>query len=335
MLGSLHDAEDALQEALIRAWRGISRFEGRSSLRSWLYTICTNTCLNFLDGRKRRIHPVDLGPHGDAEQTPGMPLPESVWIEPYPDHELELEDGKIGPDASLERREAVELAFIAALQHLPPNQRAVLILREVLGYSARETAATLETSVASANSALQRARASLEDKLPDRSQQASLRILGDEGVAEIVDAYLDAWYREDIDGVVAMLSEQATFSMPPGSAWYGGEGGHENLKDFMSRGPLTGDWDWRHVATTCNGQPCLAFYCWREEDGAYMPFAMNVLSFDADERRISDVTCFICRSIEGTDPEFYVRWPDQELDPRRVEDFFLRFGLPPRLERDA
>jgi RNA polymerase sigma-70 factor, ECF subfamily len=333
MLGSLHDAEDALQEALIRAWRGIDRFEGRSSLRSWLYTISTNTCLNLLDGRKRRVHPVDNGPSGDPSETPGLPLPESVWIEPYPDHELELADGLIGPDARYERREAVELAFIAALQHLPPNQRAVLILREVLGYSARETAATLETTVASANSALQRARASLEEKLPDRSQQESLRILGDEGVREIVEAYLDAWYREDIDGVVSMLTEQATFSMPPGASWYGGEAGHENLEGFMRTGPLTGDWDWHHLLTTCNGQPCLAFYCWREEDQAYMPFAMNVLSFDPDERKISDVTCFICRSIESDDPDFYVRWPDQELDPRRLEDFFVRFGLPERIER--
>ena len=333
MLGSTHDAEDALQEAMIRAWRAIDRFEGRSSLRSWLYTISTNTCLNFLDGRNRRIHPVDYGPLTDPDGEPGRPIVETVWIEPYPDHELELEDGLIGPDARFERREAVELAFIAALQHLPPNQRAVLILREVLGYTARETAATLETSVASANSALQRARAALEDKLPDRSQQESLRILGDQGVTEIVEAYLDAWYREDIDGVVAMLSEQATFSMPPLSSWFGGPGGHENLKGFMRTGPLTGDWDWRHILTICNGQPTLAFYCWREEDGAYMPFATNVLSFDAESGTISDVTCFICRSIESDDPEFYNRWPDQELDPRRTEDFFLRFGLPARIER--
>ena len=166
MLGSLHDAEDALQEALLRAWRAIDRFEGRSSLRSWLYSICTNTCLSSLEGRKKRVHPIDFGPRTDPTAAWALPIAETVWIEPYPDHELELEDGLIAPDARYERREAVELAFIAALQHLPPSQRAVLILREVLGYSARETAATLETSVASVNSALQRARASLDRSCP-------------------------------------------------------------------------------------------------------------------------------------------------------------------------
>jgi RNA polymerase sigma-70 factor (ECF subfamily) len=334
MLGSLHDAEDALQDALLRAWRAIDRFEGRSSLRSWLYSICTNTCLSSLESRKKRVHPIDFGPRTDPEGGLGLPVTETVWIEPYPDHELELEDGLIAPDARYERREAVELAFIAALQHLPPNQRAVLILREVLGYSARETAATLETSVASANSALQRARASLESKLPDRSQQATLRILGDDGVKEVVEAYLDAWDREDIEGVVAMLSEDATFSMPPLSAWFGGEGGHPELTGFMITGPLSGDWDWRHVLTIANGQPSLAFYSWYEPDGAYVPFALNVLSFDADARKISDVTCFITRSIESDDPEAYARFPEQAVDPRRLEDFFLRFGLPAQIQKD-
>jgi RNA polymerase sigma-70 factor (ECF subfamily) len=331
MLGSLHDAEDALQEAMLRAWRGIGRFEGRSSLRSWLYTIATNTCLNAIERRKPRLHPIDYGPRTDPDEAvPGLPVAETVWIEPFPDERLIVEDGPMAPEARYEAREAVELAFIAALQHLPPNQRAVLILREVLGYSARETAATLETSVASVNSALQRARATLEDRLPDRSQQATLRILGDDGVREVVDAYLDAWDREDIDGVVAMLTEQATFSMPPLDSWYGGPGGHDDLRDFLRAGPLTGEWRWKHMLTRANGQHALGFYCWYEPDRTHRPFALNVLSFEG--RRISDVTCFINRSIESDDPDDYVHFPNEPLDPRRTEDFFLRFGLPDRID---
>src|SRR3954470_12954193 len=186
MLGSVHDVEDALQDALLRAWRGLKRFEGRSSLRSWLYTIATNTCLNAIARRPKRVLPIDYGPATDPHTGPGEPLVESVWIEPYPDRELGVEDGPYAPEARYERRESLELAFIAALQHLPPNQRAVLILREVLGFSAAEVADTLETSVASVNSALQRARKTVDDKLPERSQQATLRALGDERLRAIV-----------------------------------------------------------------------------------------------------------------------------------------------------
>src|SRR3954464_9679434 len=158
MLGSLHDAEDALQDALLRAWRGLARFEGRSSLRSWLSTIATNACLNAIARRPRRVLPVDYGPAADPHDAPGEPIVESVWLEPYPDEVLGVEDGYAAPEARYEMRESVELAFIAALQHLPPNQRAVLVLREVLGFSAKEVAESLDTSVASVNSALQRAR---------------------------------------------------------------------------------------------------------------------------------------------------------------------------------
>jgi RNA polymerase sigma-70 factor (ECF subfamily) len=331
MMGSFHDAEDVLQETMLRAWRGIGRFEGRSSLRSWLYTIATNTALNAIEKRKPRVHPIDYGPRTDpAEGVPGMPAAESVWIEPFPDEKLIVEDGPMAPEARYEAREAVELAFIAALQHLPPNQRAVLILREVLGYSARETAATLETSVASVNSALQRARATIEARLPERSQQATLRLLGDDGVREVVEAYVDAWDREDNDGVVAMLTEEATFSMPPIVSWFGGPGGHADLRGFLEQGPLTGDWRWKHILTRSNGQYALAFYCWYEPDRTHRPFALNVLSFEG--RKISDVTCFINRSIASDDPEDYVRYPEQPLDERRTEDFFLRYGLPDRID---
>src|SRR3954469_7812384 len=180
MLGSLHDAEDAMQESMLRAWRGLGRFEGRSSLRSWLYTIATNTCLNAIARRPRRVLPVDYGPAADPPDAPGEPVVESVWIEPYPDELLGVEDGYAAPEARYEMRESVELAFIAALQHLPANQRAVLVLREVLGFSAKEVAESLDTSVASVNSALQRARAAVEERVPEQTQQETLRTLGDD-----------------------------------------------------------------------------------------------------------------------------------------------------------
>src|SRR2546430_2727916 len=168
MLGSTQDAEDALQEALLRAWRGMSRFEGRSSLRSWLYTIATNTCLNAIQRRPKRVLPLDFAPPADPHDGPGQPIVESVWMEPYPDERLGLADGYAAPDARYELRESVELAFVAALQHLAANQRAALILREVLGFSAKEVSDTLETTVASVNSALQRARAAVDERVGDR-----------------------------------------------------------------------------------------------------------------------------------------------------------------------
>src|SRR5438477_8433906 len=207
MLGSVHDAEDSLQDALLRAWRALGKFEGRSSLRSWLYTIATNTCLNAIAARPKRVLPIDYGPATDPHTQPGEPVVESVWIEPYPDELLGLEDGFAAPEASFEQRESVELAFIAALQHLPPNQRAVLLLREVLGFSAKEVADTLDTSVASVNSALQRARGAVEERVPEQSQQATLRTLGDDEVRQLVERYVDAWQRNDVEAFASMLAE--------------------------------------------------------------------------------------------------------------------------------
>jgi RNA polymerase sigma-70 factor (ECF subfamily) len=327
MLGSVHDAEDALQDALLRAWRGMSKFEGRSSLRSWLYRIATNTCLDVIARRPKRVLPVDYGPPTDPHDGPQLPLAESVWVEPYPDERLGVEDGLAAPEARYEQREAVELAFIAALQHLPPNQRAVLILREVLGFSAKEVAETLETTVASVNSALQRAREAADERLPEQSQQATLRALGDDGVREVVEGYVDAWDRGDIDAVVAMLSEDASFTMPPAPSWHKG---HKALTAFLGVGPLSGDWRWRHVFVRASGQPALAFYSWDEAEGAYLPFALNVLTIR--DGLISDVTAFIARSTESRDPEAYKRWPEEPMIPERFVDFFERFGLPDRLD---
>src|SRR5215216_3860125 len=222
MLGSVHDAEDALQDTLLRAWRGLSGFEGRSSLRSWLYRIATNASLTMIQKRPKRVLPIDYGPAADPHEGPGDPLVESVWVEPYADERFGVEDGLAGPEARYELREGVALAFVAALQHLPPNQRAVLILREVLGFSAKEAAETLDTTTASVNSALQRARAAVDKRLPEQSQQETLRSLGDDGVRSVVQSYVDAWDRGDIDAVVAMLSEDASFAMPPAPSWHRG-----------------------------------------------------------------------------------------------------------------
>jgi RNA polymerase sigma-70 factor, ECF subfamily len=328
MLASVHDAEDALQETLLRAWRAIGRFEGRSSLRSWLYTIATNTSLNLIAKRPKRVLPVDYGPRTDPHDGPGEPIVESVWIEPYPDERLGLEEDIAGPDASYELRESVELAFVAALQHLPANQRAVLILREVLGFSAAEVAETLGTTVASVNSALQRARKSVDEKTPEQSQQATLRTIGDDRLTEIVDGYVDAWLRGDVETVAAMLTEDATFAMPPLGSWFGTRA---EITAFLARYPMNGTWHWKVVQTTANGgQPALGFYTWDEGEEAYLPFALNVLTLRGDQ--ISDVVAFVSRSIEPTERERYVRWPDEPADPARLFSAFGQFGLPDRLE---
>jgi RNA polymerase sigma-70 factor (ECF subfamily) len=246
MLGSVHDAEDAMQETMLRAWRGLPRFEARSSLRSWLYTIATNTCLNAIGRRPKRVLPIDYGPAYDPHQRPGEPLVESIWLEPYPDETLGVADGLAGPEASYERRESVELAFIAALQHLPANQRAVLILREVLGFSAKEVAGTLDTTVASVTSALQRARASVQERVPERTQQATLQALGDDEVREVVTRYVDAWERNDVDAFAAMLADDATFAMPPLAKWYRTRDG---IRIWAGLSPLNGEWRWRVIRT--------------------------------------------------------------------------------------
>jgi RNA polymerase sigma-70 factor (ECF subfamily) len=327
MLGSVHDAEDALQEAMLRAWRGLSGFEGRSSLRSWLYRIATNTSLTMLEKRPKRVLPIDYGPAADPHQGPGDPLVESVWVEPYSDERFGVEDGLAGPEARYEQRESVELAFIAALQHLPPNQRAVLILRDVLGFSAKESAETLDTTTASVNSALQRARAAVDDRTPEQSQQATARALGDDGVREVVDAYVDAWQRGDVEAVVGMLTEDAAFSMPPMSTWYGGR---EEISEWLARSPLSGDWRWKPLPVRANGQPALAFYSWDPDEEAYMPFALNVLTLRG--RQISDVTAFIVRSIEKPDRESMARMPEQPIDESRLQAAFQNFDLPERIQ---
>ena len=287
MLGSLHDAEDALQETLLRAWRGLPDFGGRSSVRTWLYTIATNVCMDVLGRRSKRVLPMDYGPPSSPTKAAGEPLIESVWVEPYPDEALGLPDGPASPDARYEQREAVELAFVAALQHLPATQRAVLILREVLGFSAREVAESLGTSVASVNSALQRARRAVRERLPERSQQATLRSLGDERTRALIEAYLDAWGRADIDALRALLAEDAVFSMPPWPIWWRGG---ETIAGFSATAarvcPSTSK-----IATRANGQPAVASYGLDPESGRYTASAIDVFSFEGDA--IKEITAFV------------------------------------------
>ena len=284
MLGSVHDAEDALQEALLRAWRGLGRFEGRSSLRSWLYRIATNTSLDLIARRPKRVLPAD---HGPPSETPeDRPLVEGIWIEAYPDERFGVEEGYAAPEARYERRESVELAFIAAVQHLPAGQRAVLILRDVLGFSAREAADTLETTDTAVNSALARARRGLEGRLPARSQQATLRALGDGGVRDVVERYMDALDRGDVDALVAMLARDAEWSMPPDPGWYRGI---PAITAFLETGPMR--LRWRHLRTHANAQPAVGCYLWHESRGEHVGWVIDVLTLDGP--RVAAVTSFI------------------------------------------
>jgi RNA polymerase sigma-70 factor, ECF subfamily len=291
MLGSIHDADDAVQDALLRAWRGLPRFEGRSSTRSWLYKITTNACLNAIARQpKGRVLPVDFGDAADPHGGAGVPLVESVWMQPYPDGRLDLGDDRAAPDARYDRRESVELAFVAALQHLPANQRAVLIMREVLGFSAKESADALDTTVASINSALQRARKTIDDKLPEQSQQATLRTLGDERVRELVQRYVEAWESGDVSRVVAMLTEDATFSMPPNVAWFRGR---DAIEAFLPTGPMA--MPRRFVPVEANGQ--VAFGTYLLEDGRFRANAIHLIDFRGE--RVSEIVAFLDRKVFG------------------------------------
>ena len=294
MLGSTHDADDALQDALLRAWRALARFEGRSSLRTWLYTVATRTCLDVIEVRGKRALPVDLGPSSDQAVLTEAPLAEIAWLGPYPDAGFGAAGS--GPAARYEQREAVELAFIAALQHLPGNQRAALLLFEVLGFSAAEIAAAMDTTVASVNSALQRARRIVDEKIPQSTQQQTLRRLGDKRLQEIVAEYAGALERGDADALVALLTEDVTWSMPPLPSWYRGLAA---VTDFAVKVPLGSCGAWRHLPVTANGQPAVAHYLMGEQDqaaGGYRCWAITVLTLRSTgpgDARIADLVSFI------------------------------------------
>jgi RNA polymerase sigma-70 factor (ECF subfamily) len=303
MLGSLADAEDALQETLLRAWRGLERFEGRSSLRSWLYTIATNASLRIVERRPKRLLPVDYAPAADPHGDPARPLTELVWLDPFPDAELGVESELLGPDARYEQRESIELAFAAALQHLPARQRAVLILRDVLGFSARETAEALETTSISVDSALQRAHKAVDERLPRRSQQRTVQALGDADLRGLVTRFADAWEQHDVDGLVALLADDARMTMPPQPSWYQGR---EAVATFLARFPLAEHQRFRLRPVGANGQPALAAYWWSDELGVYEAESIVVLTLRGD--RIEEITAF------------------------RTPEIFRRFGLPDHLE---
>jgi RNA polymerase sigma-70 factor (ECF subfamily) len=298
MLASPFEAEDAVQETFLRAWRAIDRFEGRSALRSWLYRIATNVCLDMLGSRERRARPMDLGPSREPVAANLHTLPEATWIQPIPDAAVSDEGD---PAAVAEARETIRLAFVAALQHLPPRQRAVLILCEVLRWQASEVAELLETSVASVNSALQRARATLEaNDLAVTTTSASV----DEADAELLARYVDAFERYDMDALTALIHEDATQSMPPYDMWLSGRG--DILRWWV--GPGIGCKDSRVIPVgTANGSPAFGQYK-PSPEGGYESWALQVLELSAG--RVGEFTFF--------------------LDTDRL---FPLFGLPERLDQ--
>jgi len=296
MLGSPFEAEDAVQDTLLRAWRALDRFEGRASLRSWLYRIATNVCLDMLGGRERRARPMDLGPSRSPDGPIGEILPEVTWIEPMPDGHM-LAEGD--PAAVAESRETIRLAFVAALQHLPPRQRAVLILCEVLQWKASEVAELLDASVAAVNSALQRARASL--------QAADVADAGDGALSEhdreLLARYVDAFERYDMDALTALIQEDATQSMPPYELWLSGR--EDILRWWV--GPGAGCRGSRMLPTVAaNGAPAFGQYKPSESGSGYDPWALQVLEVAGG--RIAEFTFFLA-----------------------TDTIFPLFGLPPRL----
>ena len=287
MLGGFHDAEDLVQETLLRAWRSLGGFEGRSSFRAWLYRIATNACLDVLATRAgtRRVLPDTLGPPSDrmAEEAPGIEIP---WLEPYPDTALQgIVDTTPGPEARYEMREAVQLAFVGAIQYLPPRQRAVLLLRDVLGWSAAESARLLEASVASVNSTLQRARATLERRFP--TGQRSTAPVPDDRQRTLLERYVRAWESTDLNGFVALLKEDAVYRMPPWRQWYLGR---EAIRTFVG-------WAWKlhagfHlVPTAANRQPAFALYSRRRGGLDWRAHSIQVLTLH--DESIAALTLFV------------------------------------------
>jgi RNA polymerase sigma-70 factor (ECF subfamily) len=265
MLASPHDADDALQDALLRAWRGFGGFDPGRPLRPWLYKITTNACLDTIAKRARSDS--SSPPRAPAGATP-------AWLEPYPDHVDGIRDGYASLEARYEQREAVELAFVVALQHTTPRQRAVLILRDVLGFSARETAQVLATSATSVNSALQRARQTLKTELPGPTQLTTLRSLGDERLREIAQRFMDAFESGDVTTIMALLTEDVAFSMPAEGTRCHGQGA-VSRSWLMPGGPPN---SLRYIQTQANGQLAFGVYRIDPASGNYLPLALDVVS---------------------------------------------------------
>jgi RNA polymerase sigma-70 factor, ECF subfamily len=297
MLGSPFEAEDAVQDTLLRAWKALDRFEGRSSLRSWLYRIATNVCLDMHGSSQRRARPMDLGPSRAHDGPIGEILPEVTWIEPIPDGRVVAEGD---PAAVAESRESIRLAFVAALQHLPPRQRAALILCEVLHWRAAEVAELLETSVPAINSALQRARATLSGT---EVQDAGRGALSEQDRA-LLARYVDAFERYDMEALTALIHEDATQSMPPYELWLSGR--EEIFGWWLGRG--IGCKGSRVLPTlSANGAPAFGQYKPSERGSGYDPWAVQVL--EVRDGRIVELTFFLA-----------------------TDKLFPLFGLPPRLD---
>lgn len=286
MLGSVHDADDAVQEALLGAWRGISKFEGRSSLKAWLYRISTHASIRISNARPTRQLSLDHGPAHDPDAELGEPVMEPIWIEPYPDALLGWSAESGNPAGRYEVRESVELAFVAALQKLPASQRAVVLICDVLAYPAAEAATLLESSTASVNSALQRARRTLSAALPVQTQQDALRDLGASGRKQLVDTFVTAWESADIGALLELLIEDARLSMPPMPVWFDGVA---DVAAFMARRMFLTPW--RLLPTAANGQ--IAFGCYQLHPGAstYTLGVVNVL--DLRGGRVAEITAFL------------------------------------------
>lgn len=280
MTGSLHDAEDALQEALLRAWRSLDNFEGRSSLRTWLFTIATNSCRRLIEQRARRVLPVDFGPPSDPHRAGSPALEDSTWITPFAGALTDT-----SPPARYDDKESVELAFVAALQLLPSRQRAALLLRDVLGFSAAETAAALESSVASANSALQRARTAVATRTPARSQQQTLRSLGDVQRKRLVERFVRAWELNDVDALIKLLTDDVEFTMPPWSTWFRGTA---DVRQFVTKDPLSRRRHWTGQPIEANGQ--LACALWLDTGAGFVAESITVLTIEGN--LISGVAAF-------------------------------------------
>jgi RNA polymerase sigma-70 factor (ECF subfamily) len=276
MLGSLHDAEDATQETFLHAWRRLDSFQGRSSFGSWLHRIATNLCLDALERQSRRVLPLDVTPAADPAGAPLPPATEIAWLEPYPDVLLEDAD----PSAIVFARETMELAFLAAIQHLAPRQRAVLILRDVLHWSASEVADWLETSVAAVNSALQRGRATLGERLPASHHDAPVSQASDEEERRLLERYVRAWDEADVAALVALVKEDATMTMPPSPSWYAGR---EAIRKFFQTSVFPADTkpvfgETRVIFTRANRSRALALYSWNDDDSVFSPLAIKTFA---------------------------------------------------------
>jgi RNA polymerase sigma-70 factor (ECF subfamily) len=278
MLGSAEDAEDVVQETFLRAWRRRETFLGKATLRAWLYGIATNAALDLLERRSRRLLPQLLGEPTDPDANPET-TGEITWLEPYPDRLLdEVVSGEDPPDEAIVARETVELAFLVAIQQLPPRQRAVLILRDVVGWSARDAAAMLEMSVVASNSALQRARETLREHLPEHRDDWHRRESADRLEQEVLARYMDAWQRTDVHALAALLKEDALLTMPPSPAWVFGRGA---IARFFARYPFRPSARRHlHVPTRANRQPAYAVFLQPEPGSPPEPFAVEVLRIE-------------------------------------------------------